>query len=394
MRNFVFALWLSGALLAAQEDVVRAAKWRTEEVGVGVLWMRCHFESLFGSKQHVNVLVVDTRAEPRPRLRIGAAKGRQRTSQLGTKSSAIAALNGGYFDTKNADPVGVLEIDGKLLHDDSAPRSVAIAVAKDGVPTILDKPHEQQAKVEDALAAGPPLLADGKPTPHTGWEGMAKVRHPRTAIGLTNDGKLVGLVVDGRTAESAGMTCTELATTMAALGCTRALNLDGGGSSTLWVRGESDGGIVSCPCDNKTFDHQGERAVANALLGEAADVVVGDDGEATLEPAARFVRAQDDACILGEFRTATPGQGASASWQLDGMLPGKYRAFACWPREPGTVLAELGEQKLRFVPKTKPGEWFALGEVDLTKVQALRLRLAADGEGTFVVDAVRLVQIR
>ena len=54
------------------------------------------------------------------------------------------------------------------------------------------------------------------------------------------------------------------------------------------------------------------------------------------------------------------------------MLPEKYRAFACWPREPGTVLAE----------------------VDLTKVQALRLRLAADGGGPFVVDAVRLVQIR
>ena len=100
---------------------------------------------------------------------------------------------------------------------------------------------------------------------------------------------------------------------MAALAYTRALNLDGGGSSTLWVRGESAGGFVSCPCDNKTFDHQGERAVANALLGEAADVVVGDDGEATLEPAASFVRSHDDAYILGEFGTATPGQGASAS---------------------------------------------------------------------------------
>ena len=58
------------------------------------------------------------------------------------------------------------------------------------------------------------------------------------------------------------------------------------------------------------------------------------------------------------------------------------------------MLAEHGEQKLRFGPKTKPGEWFALGEVDLTKVRAPRIRLAADGDGTFVVDAVRLVQIR
>jgi exopolysaccharide biosynthesis protein len=46
-------------------------------------------------------------------------------------------------------------------------------------------------------------------------------------------------------------------------GCTSALNLDGGGSTTLWIKGK---GVVNYPCDNKKFDHEGERSVSNALI--------------------------------------------------------------------------------------------------------------------------------
>jgi exopolysaccharide biosynthesis protein len=45
-----------------------------------------------------------------------------------------------------------------------------------------------------------------------------------------------------------------------------ALNLDGGGSSTLYVKGAGENGIVNYPTDNKQFDHEGERPVANAIL--------------------------------------------------------------------------------------------------------------------------------
>lgn len=390
-------LWsalLFAASLPAQAETIRSAPWRTEEVGVGVVWKRMHFQDLFGAKEHVNVLEIDPSAQPRPRLSIATAHGKQRTSALGRQSQGIAAINGGFFDTKNGNPVGVLKVGGKLLHDDEGPKWVALGLGKDGKTSFLQKPHVEQAKYEEALAAGPMLLLDGKRTPHTGWENMAKVRHPRSAIGATANGKVLCVVVDGRTEQSAGMTCDELATMLEALGCTAALNLDGGGSSTLWVRGESDDGVVNCPCDAKTFDHHGERAVANALLVEAADVVVGDDAEATLTPRERFVGHADGPCLWGGFQQADDPSGVSAVWQLDGMLPGKYRVSACWPKVPSSLSVSLGERALRLSPRGAPGAWIELGEVDLSKVQAVRIGLSPDAIGPFPVDGVRLIQVR
>ena len=53
--------------------------------------------------------------------------------------------------------------------------------------------------------------------------------------------------------------------TIRVLGGEDALNLDGGGSTTLWLSGASDNGVVNYPCDNGRFDHAGERKVPNIL---------------------------------------------------------------------------------------------------------------------------------
>ena len=86
-----------------------------------------------------------------------------------------------------------------------------------------------------------------------------RLLHPRTAVGIDTDGnRLLFLVIDGRSASSRGYTMVELATMMLALGAENALNLDGGGSSTLYSRkvtGEM--GIINEPSDG------GERKVAN-----------------------------------------------------------------------------------------------------------------------------------
>jgi exopolysaccharide biosynthesis protein len=44
------------------------------------------------------------------------------------------------------------------------------------------------------------------------------------------------------------------------------MNLDGGGSAAMWIKGKPHKGIVSHPSDNKAFDHLGERAIANAIV--------------------------------------------------------------------------------------------------------------------------------
>lgn len=88
---------------------------------------------------------------------------------------------------------------------------------------------------------------------------FAASRHPRTAVGVSlEDRRLWWIVVDGRQgAYSTGMTLPELTALMEALGIEEGLNLDGGGSSVMLVRGRA----VSRPSDET-----GERPVANALL--------------------------------------------------------------------------------------------------------------------------------
>ena len=85
--------------------------------------------------------------------------------------------------------------------------------------------------------------------------------HPRTAIGIDRDtGEVLLLVIDGRQDFSRGYTMVELAELMQDLGADEALNLDGGGSSTMVARGPQGGmGVVNSPSDGF------ERSVANAI---------------------------------------------------------------------------------------------------------------------------------
>ena len=114
-------------------------------------------------------------------------------------------------------------------------------------------------EVVHVTGGGPRLLADGR---YVGGERFTTAflnrRHPRTALARLADGRLILVVVDGRQPyHSLGMTLPELATYLRTLGATDAVNLDGGGSSTLVVRGT----VVNLPSDEG-----GERPVADALL--------------------------------------------------------------------------------------------------------------------------------
>ena len=105
----------------------------------------------------------------------------------------------------------------------------------------------------NAITCGPVLLQRGKcpindkKTGKGYWEtnyemwpgdifGVAE-RHDRTAVGYLEDGRVVLCVVDGRIDASQGATTLEMAAIMKGLGCVGALNLDGGGSTGMWVKG-------------------------------------------------------------------------------------------------------------------------------------------------------------
>jgi len=88
--------------------------------------------------------------------------------------------------------------------------------------------------------------------------GCAADREPGTAVGFDSDAQRLWLVVvDGRRGSSVGMTLHELTDRRLSAGADEALNLDGGGSSTIWVDGV---GVANSPSDSS-----GERQVGNSL---------------------------------------------------------------------------------------------------------------------------------
>jgi exopolysaccharide biosynthesis protein len=115
-------------------------------------------------------------------------------------------------------------------------------------------------KVPYALGAGPMLVKDGNLFVTTKQEEVASDiavgRAPRTALGLTNRGHLLLVVVDGRQVTSKGLTLLELASFMQELGAVQAMNLDGGGSSELVI----EGAVINKPSDGQ------ERRVGDALI--------------------------------------------------------------------------------------------------------------------------------
>ncbi len=123
--------------------------------------------------------------------------------------------------------------------------------------------HSDSWQSMEFLVGGAPMLLRGGEIvqdfgPEKIPENFVMQRHPRTAVGIRADGTWVIVVVDGRRPTlSVGMTLAELARLMKSLGCKDALNLDGGGSSTLYLYGQ----VVNIPSDLA-----GERPVSDAIL--------------------------------------------------------------------------------------------------------------------------------
>lgn len=109
--------------------------------------------------------------------------------------------------------------------------------------------------VADTVGGTPLLVEDKKIVAEECSEAICR-KNPRTAIGVTTTGRILLVVLDGRREDSKGVTLVELAQIMRGLHATFALNLDGGGSSTMVVKGK----VMNEPSDGK------ERKVSSALL--------------------------------------------------------------------------------------------------------------------------------
>lgn len=146
--------------------------------------------------------------------------------------------------------------------------ATALAALEPGDPVSLAyRPRTDSGPVPRTAVGGRELLVvDGVPQDHEGTGNNATA--PRTAVGFSADGRRMHVVtVDGRQADSGGVTLTELGLMMKKAGAHNALNLDGGGSSTLLAREPGSDALL---VENSPSDGS-ERTVPNGLALTAPD---------------------------------------------------------------------------------------------------------------------------
>ena len=210
--------------------------------------------------QQIDVLEVDL-CEPGVRLRTTASSERRQTpSSFGRAVNAEAAVNGDFFSFSTYAPTGLAMHAGERWGgtDDEGKGQLVVGsrrveLYRAGL-TVRVEPW-----MREVVGGHPTILRDGTIRDFT--DALCTARHPRTALGLSADRRMLYVaVVDGRATGRIGMTCAELARLMREVGAQNALNLDGGGSSAMWIRGR---GVVTNPSDGT------ERVVANHLAIQA-----------------------------------------------------------------------------------------------------------------------------
>ncbi|MFB9470152.1 phosphodiester glycosidase family protein [Nonomuraea salmonea] len=264
-----------------------------------------------------------------------------------------------------------------LLGRDAGATAVAALQPGDKVEVKYQPKPSDGTSVKAAVGGNWVLLKDGVVQNSTDT-----AAHPRTAVGFSADGrKMYLLTVDGRQADSRGVTLNELAAMMKELGAADALNLDGGGSSTMLARepGSADVQVENSPSDG------GERHVPNGLAlyaPEGSGKLKGFWVETASDPAkapgaAPVGGGRPDRVFPGLTRRLTaagydetygPAAG-TPSWRAKPAVHGVVRDGRFHALLPGqtTVTAARGKAK---------------GEIELTVLQPLeRLGATADRVG-------------
>ena len=282
----VAALVIGGAAIAQNADSVRfvTAPRINFKLPKGIEGYTVEAVPIFNSYQTISVI----RYSPKRYATIlsqPAPHNLTRTSEQGKAAGAVCGVNAGFWDVSIDTPSTYVRVDGKDLFAaqefELSRVNGLLLISKHGIDVARCQPDgyaAYAAHYDNILAAGPVLIDEGRAidyadfiktllheadTPAVGYYTYAR-RHPRTAVGRTADGDIFLIVTDGRVKGKAhGTTIAELTQICSWLGLVEAINLDGGGSATMWCAKD---GVVNHPTDNKRFDHDGERKVSSTVL--------------------------------------------------------------------------------------------------------------------------------
>ena len=179
--------------------------------------------------------------------------------EAATGDTVLMCTNANFFDGDTAHPRGYLVLEGNIVQTYDSFPAPYFAVLKDGSFAI--RPYGTPlTDVQEAVSGYQWLVRDGELIATNDDETAA----PRTAIGLKKDGTVVWVAIDGRQEPySSGLTIHELAELMYAAGCVNAINMDGGGSTTMAARYDTTGDLV---LQNSPSDAEGARLLPTCLL--------------------------------------------------------------------------------------------------------------------------------
>lgn len=203
-----------------------------------------------------------------PRESIQTVMG-QAEAAIRDGEDVIAATNADFFDMfGDCSPSGLTLKDGKVISNINQTRAF-FGVTKDGthvITSVLEDP-DVLPTLAHAVAGRDILVRDGECYDVGSLEPFGDRRHPRTCVGLFPNNDFVILVVDGRIpGYSHGASLCDLMHIMRGFGVVKAINLDGGGSSTMIVKQNGELTMLNHPADlHKPLDKL-IRPVYNTVL--------------------------------------------------------------------------------------------------------------------------------
>jgi len=249
--------WIAALLFAS----VSSTAWATDTWSTPFDGVRRLHRTQSSPAEVVHALFIDL-STPGVHFEATASSQRKRTASSFAKLvGAQASINGDFFSYTDYSTSGLAAGSGAAWTDTKDSTSSGtlafdkarrVELTKGSTVVTFDKTW-----MEGVVSGHPTILNAGTALTYTSSSSLCYYRNPRTAVGMSKDKTtLILAVVDGRSSASAGMTCGELAALMKNLGAYDALNLDGGGSSTMYVQGA---GVVNTPSDGV------ERVVGNHL---------------------------------------------------------------------------------------------------------------------------------
>ena len=380
-----------------------------------------------------------------------AENGTETVTEFSKRIGAIAAINGGYFGGNSSystivQPGQVLSRNVGSLNRNNRSYPVirsAFSIAKNRDMTVdwiyhfgstpddiyrfnqpmgytngssdlpLAAPNKNTGEAFDMYMGigGGPILVKGDSI-HVSYNeeifwgsgvGLSN-RDPRTAVGYTADGRAILLVTDGRQVASQGFSLPEMAQVMIDLGCTEAINLDGGGSSQMAVTNQ----LINRP-GGGTY----QRPVTSFLAVVPADSIPGlpvVGSEEVLDTADETVKVSDgwtasaNSGYWGESPSLiTLGGDGSKTVRFSPELPsaGTYRVDGWWvasfnrsKKTPYIIHHRLGVDTVYANQSTNSSQWVELGEYEFNASSEDMVIISNFGGDNFnyvVADAVRWV---